>query len=146
MNLNVHPELADPVQRLFNALEPGSYVRPHRHAPGRWELFLILRGRAVVLELEDGGRVAARCELGPGGPCLAVELEGGVWHTVAALEPGTLLFEVKPGPYTPLDDKDFAPWAPPEGEPAAAALEEWFRRARPGEPPPHRPQERLRER
>ncbi len=136
LNLNVHRELSDPVQRLFNAVEPGTYVRPHRHAPDRWELFVILRGRAVVLEFDERGTVLERCELAPQGPGLAVEIPGGTWHTVAALEPETLLFEVKPGPYAPLRDKDFAPWAPPEGRPEAAGLQAWFRRAAPGERPP----------
>ena len=28
---NFHPELSDPVQRLAIAMEPGTYIRPHRH-------------------------------------------------------------------------------------------------------------------
>ncbi len=136
LNLNVHPRLDDPVQRLFNAMEPGTYVRPHRHAPDRWELFLILRGRAAVLEMDDHGTVTGRCDLAPAGASVAVEIPGGSWHTVVALDGGTLLFEVKPGPYAPLTDKDFAPWAPPEGAPGAAAFEVWLRRARVGDSQP----------
>jgi cupin fold WbuC family metalloprotein len=30
-NYNLHPQLDDPVQRLCNAMEPDTYVRPHRH-------------------------------------------------------------------------------------------------------------------
>ena len=37
------------------------------------------------------------------------------------LEPDTVVFEVKPGPYQPTSDKDFAPWAPAEGGPDAPA-------------------------
>ena len=51
-----------------------------------------------------------------------VEIAGGVWHTLLALAPDTMLFEVKPGPYAPLSDKHFAPWAPREGAAAAADL------------------------
>lgn len=133
MNRNLHPALTDQVQRLLNAFEPGTYVRPHRHDAGRWELFLILRGRAALLAFDDHGRVAARHELAAAGPMRLIEVPGGTWHTLAALEPGTLLFEVKPGPYVPLTDKDFAAWAPGEGEQRAAAYEQWFRRAQPGE-------------
>lgn len=57
----------------------------------------------------------------------------GTWHTLAVLEPGTVLFELKPGPYLPLADKEFAAWAPAEGAPGTEAWEAWFRRARPGE-------------
>lgn len=31
MNYNFHEHLDDPVNRLLNALEPGTYLRPHRH-------------------------------------------------------------------------------------------------------------------
>lgn len=131
-NLNLHPALTDPVQRLLNAFEPGTYVRPHRHdAPGKWELFARLAGRAVVLGFDADGRVTDRIELDDAR--LLVEIPAGAWHTLAALEPGTVLLEVKPGPYVPLAPEGFAPWAPAEGTPQAVALERWFRVARPGE-------------
>ncbi len=129
VNLNIHEDLADPVQRFFNAMEPGTYVRPHRHAPGRWELFVALMGRAVVLSFDQVGAVTARTEISPEGPAAAVEIEGGAWHTVAALAAGTVVLEVKPGPYHPIEDKDFAPWAPPEGKPGTAAVERWYHTA-----------------
>ncbi len=133
-NDNLHPTLEDPVQRFLNAMEPGTYVRPHRHPePGRWELFLALEGRAVVLTFGDRGEVLERVEIASRGPVRAVEVAPGTWHAVAALEEGTVLFELKPGPYRPLSDKDFAPWAPAEGVGRAGDLEAWYRRARPGQ-------------
>lgn len=131
-NLNLHPSLDDPVQRLLNALEPGTYVRPHRHADsGRWELFVRLRGRAVVLAFNGDGVVVERQELSSTAP--VIEIPAGTWHTVAALESGTVLLEVKQGPYMPGTPGDFAPWAPPEGSAEAGVLEQWFRYARTGE-------------
>jgi len=136
LNHNLHPTLEDPVQRFFNCLEPGSYVRPHRHtAPPRWETFVGLRGRAVVLEFDDVGRVTARCEISPEGPAVAVEIAGETWHTVAALRPGTTLFELKPGPYSPVADKDFAGWAPAEGDPDQPRWAAWIAAAVPGSAP-----------
>lgn len=136
-NHNLHPELSDPVQRFLNAIEPGSYVRPHRHTdPPRWELFVGLCGSAAVLLFDDNGGILAREPVGPSQRNRAVEIPAGAWHGIVALEPGTVLFEFKPGPYAPLNDKDFAPWAPDEGEAAAAALERWFRSASPGDRPP----------
>ena len=136
-NWNLHPTLEDPVQRFLNAFEPGTYVRPHRHSdPERWELFLALAGRAAVLAFDEGGLVRERLELSAVGPCRGVEVPAGEWHVAAALEPGTILFEVKPGPYAPATDKDFAPWAPPEGDGACPAFEAWYRAARPGDRPP----------
>jgi cupin fold WbuC family metalloprotein len=136
-NLNLHPQLADPVQRLCNALEPGTYVRPHRHPDAdRWELFVALTGAAVVLTFDDAGTVQERLVIANDGANRGVELPAGAWHTVAALATGTVLFEVKPGPYSPLSDKDFATWAPPEGAASCGRFEEWYRRAQPNERPP----------
>ncbi|NOZ93334.1 MAG: WbuC family cupin fold metalloprotein [Acidobacteria bacterium] len=136
LNLNIHSELRDPVQRFFNAMEPGSYVRPHRHGTGRWELFVALAGRAAVLIFDDCGTVTARSVISPRGPDLAVEIQDGVFHAVAALESGTLLLELKPGPYHPIEDKDFAGWAPAENSASAAPFELWYHHARVGQSAP----------
>ena len=154
-NLNLHPTLDDPVQRLLNAFEPGTYVRPHRRPPGmagvqktqgsvfchsdagKWEFFAILHGRALVLAFDAAGNVQERHELAPAGAVPVIEIAAGTWHTLAALESGTLLLEVKPGPYTPAGPQDFAPWAPPEGTPGAVTLERWFHAARVGDRAPY---------
>jgi cupin fold WbuC family metalloprotein len=133
-NLNVHPDLGDPYQRFFNAMEPDTYVRPHRHGdPGRWELFIVIRGAALVHEMTADGRITERTVLAPDRGAVAVEIEGQRWHTVVALEPGTVLFEVKPGPYCPVEDKDFAAWAPDEGGTTVPKFVERMRSARVGD-------------
>ena len=63
MNHNLHQELADPIQRLAIAMEPGTYIRPHRHLQ-TWELLTSLQGRFVVLNFDDEGTVIARAVLG----------------------------------------------------------------------------------
>jgi cupin fold WbuC family metalloprotein len=134
LNRNLHDTLEDPIQRLLNALEPGTYVRPHRHGGGRWETFVALSGLGAVLTFDDQGRVLDRLALGAQADdgVLAVEIPGGTWHSVLALTPGTAMFETKPGPYRPTSDKDFAAWAPAEGDPAAPDLARWMESARPG--------------
>ena len=134
-NLNWHPDLADPVQRLFNAIEPGSYVRPHRHPqPTGWELLVIVAGRMALLEFDDHGVVQARIELDSATP--VVEIPPAIWHTLVAPAPGSVLLEVKPGPYVPGAAHDFAAWAPPEGSAAAESLARWCRQARVGDRAP----------
>lgn len=111
---------AEPVQRMLNAVEPDSYVRPHRHLdPAKLEVFLALQGRALVLVFDDAGRVTSFCEIGAAGPCWGVEIPAGTWHSLVALEAGTVLFELIEGPFHPANHKDYAPWAPVEGSPAA---------------------------
>ncbi|HPC83818.1 MAG TPA: WbuC family cupin fold metalloprotein [Thermoanaerobaculaceae bacterium] len=127
-NLNLHPQLEDPVQRMLNCFQPGTYVRPHHHDPERWELFVVLRGRVGILTFDASAAVTGQVVLAPDGTVTA-EIPGGVDHAVVALEPDSIVVEVKPGPFRPLTDKDFAPWSPREGEPAAAELVEgWSRR------------------
>jgi cupin fold WbuC family metalloprotein len=134
-NLNLHADLDDPVQRLFNAIEPGSYVRPHRHpGPARWELMAVVAGRFILLIFDDDGVVQERVELNAETP--VAEIPSATWHTLTALEPRSVLLEVKRGPYAPAGPEDFAAWSPPEGSAAAAVLEYWFRQARVGERAP----------
>ena len=120
----LHESPDDPVQRLVVVMEPGTYIRPHRHKKQeKWEFFLCLAGSAAVLLFDDTGRLTEKVTVGGGGPCYAVEIPVGVWHTLIIEEPGTLLAEIKPGPYAPQPEEDFAPWAPAEGEATATGFE-----------------------
>src|SRR5512139_3307539 len=90
-HLNLHVDYADPCQRLFNAVEPESYIRPHRHTdPLKPECFVAVRGRFQLLLFDDEGRVTERVDLGPDGPVVAIDLAAGVWHTIIALAPGSI--------------------------------------------------------
>lgn len=132
LNLNLHPALTDPIQRFLNAGEPGSYIRPHRHAPQRWELFAPLRGRIEVILFGDDGAVAQRHALDAGSGSL-VEIPGGTWHSFVFATFGAVALEIKPGPFIAETDKEFAPWAPREADRAADACAAWLAAARPGE-------------
>jgi cupin fold WbuC family metalloprotein len=131
-HLNLHGSSDDPVQRVVIALEPGTYVRPHRHGDGVWELFAALDGVCAVLIFDDEGRVTQRIDLTPGGARLA-QVPVGAWHSVVALAPGTIAFECKPGPYCQTTDKNFAAWAPQEGEPEAPVMVRWLGNAAVGD-------------
>jgi cupin fold WbuC family metalloprotein len=136
-NLNLHSDLSDPVQRLCNAFEPGSYVRPHRHSQAdKWELMVILKGEAIILLFDETATVTQRIVLSTRGPEYLLEVPQGAWHTVLTRESGTVLLEVKSGPYNKTEDKDFAQWAPVEGAPEAGQFVAWFERAQPGDKAP----------
>ncbi len=137
MNLNLHASLDDGTQRLCNAFEPNTYVRPHRHPEaGRWELFVILKGAADVLTFAPDGTVLERVSLSEHGPAYIVEIPPLTWHTLISLQSGTVLFEVKQGPYQALTDKDFASWAPQENTDAAQQLLAWFKTGKIGQRAP----------
>ncbi|MCP4176741.1 MAG: WbuC family cupin fold metalloprotein [bacterium] len=124
---NLHPDLNDKIHRLCLGVEPGSYVRPHRHlTPEKWELLVILKGKLAVLTFDEHGKVLSRTELDSDGDIKSIELGAGDWHTFACLQKGTVIFEIKRGPYSRPIENDFASWAPEEGEPRAIELEKIF--------------------
>lgn len=123
---NIHQSYQDANQRLFNAIEPGSYIRPHRHASDpRDELLVAIRGLMELISFNDSGTVTNVLYLGTEkygpGTSPAAEVPPDTWHTVIALESGCVLLETKAGPFDPDQPKDLAPWAPDEGSTAALA-------------------------
>lgn len=120
-HLNWHDPLRDPVQRFWIHLQPGTYVRPHRHMEQqRSETTVLISGAADLLLFSDDGILLERPHLTEDG-IRAVELDPDQWHSYVALAP-TTLFEVKQGPYEAAADKQFADWAPAENAPAVSAF------------------------
>lgn len=117
---NVHADYADPVQRLFNAIEPNSYIRPHRHVlTPRAEMMIAVRGQMALVLFDDSGKAVESVRFGVSQVdervAAGVEIPPNRWHTVIALQPGSILLEVKAGPFDPKQSKEFAIWAPEEG-------------------------------
>jgi len=127
-NFNLH-ELSDVVQRFVNAMLPWSYVRPHRHVtPLKTETFVLLKGRVWVILFDDEGHMTDAI-LMDGKRVWIVDVPPGSWHTLIPVTT-SLTFEVKPGPYDPATDKEFASWAPAEGEGSVDLLRSWVQKAR----------------
>lgn len=132
---NLHASHDETIQRTCMAMEPGTYIRPHRH-PDKWELLLIISGEMLVLSFDASGKVLTRTRLAAGGETIGVENPAGTWHAVATLAPSTVVLEVKHGPYLPTGVQDYAHWAPPEGHARAAEFERWYKDARVGHQAP----------
>lgn len=116
-NYNFHKTLDDTLQRMINVLQPNSYVQPHKHEdPDKREAFIILKGRLLVIIFNDDGEVIDSAVLENSKGNYGYDIDAGVFHSIIALEPDTVVYEVKDGPYFPLDDKNFATWAPKEGD------------------------------
>jgi len=130
-HLNIHGSPDAPVQRLFIAMEPDTYIRPHRHPqPNKWEFFVVLEGEIDLLVFDTAGIVQQRTVLSAT-QTRAVELPPCTWHTYVCRQPGSLVLEVKEGPFIPTPEEDFAPWAPAENTPAVADFLAWLRQAQP---------------
>jgi len=132
---NFHPTHDDPIQRMCMAMEPRTYVRPHRH-PDKWEFLLIVSGDMRVLYFDDAGKVTAVTRLAAAGPGFGLETPANTWHGIVTLAPATVVFECKHGPYLPTAEQDFVSWAPPEGHDRCAEFENWFKHAQVGDTPP----------
>ncbi len=121
-NRNFHQTDNHPAHRLLNAMQPDSYIAPHRHLdPNKDETFVVLRGLLGLLVFDDAGHVVQAVKVGAGGTAMGVDIPHGTWHTAIALTPDTVFLEAKAGPYLPFSDAERAPWAPPENAPQAAA-------------------------
>jgi len=106
MNLDLRDSSEDSSQRMLNAIEPGSPLPIHRHQKTS-ETVVCLRGRLVEEFYDDLERICTeRIELSPNGPVVALNIPAGQWHTVHALESGTVILEMKNGKYEPLSDVD----------------------------------------
>ena len=106
MNLDLRNSADDQSQRMLNAIEPGSPLPIHRHQKTS-ETVVCLRGRLVEEFYDDLERICTeRIELSPNGHIVALNIPAGQWHTVQALESGTVIMEVKDGPYEPTGLED----------------------------------------
>ena len=104
-NLDLRNSPSDTSQRMLNAIEPGSVVPIHRHQ-NTSETMVILRGSVVEEFYNDEGVCIDTYEVSPTGPVLALNIPAGQWHTLRALESGTVILEMKDGVYEPIADCD----------------------------------------
>lgn len=104
MNYNFHQSLDDKCHRMLNAVEPGTEVPIHRH-PTKDESFVVLRGKVKVKTYNDDGSVIESFVLCQEEGRYGVDIKKGVWHNLESLEPGSVIFECKEGPFVPHDEE-----------------------------------------
>lgn len=122
-NRNFHASDAAPANRLLNAVCQDSYVRPHRHLdPGKDETIIALAGSFGLLMFDDVGQVVSTAVIAARGDAVGANIPHGRYHSLVALEPGSVFFEAKAGPYVPIAEDEKAPWAPAEGSSEAPAF------------------------
>jgi len=128
-NLNFHGSDTDLCHRLLNAIEPASYLPPHRHIdPCKDETMIVVRGRLGIVLFDELGQVVQTQLLEAGHATCGITIPHGVFHTVVSCEPGTVMFESKGGPYLPLSVDERASWAPGEGDSGVAVYVEMLRK------------------
>ena len=100
MNYNFHQSLEDKCHRFLNAMEPGTQVAVHHHIT-KDESLVVLRGKVRVLIYNDEGEITEDAIIDPQQGRYGVDIPKNTWHTVECLEPNTVVFEVKEGPFVP---------------------------------------------
>ena len=105
MNYNIHDSFEDSVQRMFNALEPGTIVPVARH-PYSNETLIMLRGKLRVLIYDDKKNIIEDVVMAPNTDNIGYHIPKGTWHRVESLEHGTVCFETREGPYQPVSKED----------------------------------------
>lgn len=97
-NYNFHQSLDDKCHRFLNALEVGTEVPVHHHAT-KDETFIILKGRIRVNTYNDEGEILESIVLSQEEGRIGVDIPKNTWHNVECLESGSVIFEVKEGPF-----------------------------------------------
>ena len=105
MNFDLRNSENDQSQRMLNAIEPGSDIPIHRHQKSS-ETVVVVRGKIEEVFFDASGRVTDTIELDPEGPCFAINVPKGQWHTLHSLESGTVIMEVKDGAYETMKPED----------------------------------------
>lgn len=104
-NICLHNSIEDKVQRMFNAMEPGTNVPIHRHKDAS-ETMLLVRGKMKVMYFDNQKNITNEFLLEANSDIFGLHIPIGTWHGVEVLAEGTVMFEVKEGPYFPLIDED----------------------------------------
>lgn len=105
MNYDLRNSSEDTSQRMLNAIEPDSVIPIHRHKRTS-ETVVVLRGRVIEDFYDDAGVCYESVEVSPCGPVYAINIPAGAWHSIRALESGTVIIEMKDGAYKPIGEED----------------------------------------
>ena len=111
----------------FHERPDGSYLPAHRHLnPAKDEAIVVLRGSVASFIFDDRGEIAECAVIDPQQGVYGFDIPAGEWHSLLVLESGTVVYEVKPGPYVPLQESDLAPWTPRTGD--AGGIDRYLKR------------------
>lgn len=124
--LPLHRKQNESVQRMINFLQPGTYIRPHKHPlEHASESLILIQGSIRFFTFDEDGDVLTENEIQSKPTPGVIDIEPQVWHSFIILEEDTILFECKKGPYDAETDKIFAEWSPEEG---SDDVEGWMKR------------------
>jgi cupin fold WbuC family metalloprotein len=118
--INAHPGRDDDLHEMIIAIEPGSYIRPHKH-PGKSEAFHIIEGAVdivVFTETGDIDQIVSLAAKGGEAP-FYYRMSKPHFHTLIIRSELLVVHEITNGPFRP-EGTVFATFAPEEGDVTAA--------------------------
>ena len=118
--INAHPDSDDQLHEMIIAIEPGSYIRPHKH-PGKSEAFHIIEGAVDIVVFDEAGDIARVVSLAAqgGSTPFYYRMSEPHFHTLIIRSDLLIVHEITNGPFRP-EGTVFAAFAPEEGDTAAA--------------------------
>jgi cupin fold WbuC family metalloprotein len=120
-NYNFHASDGDICHRLLNAMEPDSYIQPHRHLDiNKDETLAVIRGKMGLIIFANDGAIEEKALLEPTGNVMMANIPHGTFHTLLSLNGPSIFFEAKAGPFIPLTRDEKAHWAPKESDESSA--------------------------
>lgn len=105
MHYDLRDSINDNCQRMLNALEPGTEMPIHRHRDTS-EVVILLRGKVRWYYYDDEGNETQQFLVEATGETKGLCIPKGQWHSMESLETGSVIFETKEVPWTPLEDID----------------------------------------
>ncbi len=110
--INTHPDGEDALHEMIIAIDPSSYIRPHKH-PGKSEAFHIVEGEVDIVVFKDDGEIDQVVPLGaPGsGRSFYYRMSKPFFHTLIIRSAVLIVHEITNGPFRPQGTifADFAP-------------------------------------
>jgi cupin fold WbuC family metalloprotein len=119
--INAHPDGDDTLHEMIIAIDPSSYIRPHKH-PGKSEAFHIIEGEVDIVVFTDEGEIDRVVPLGPpgGGRPFYYRMSRAFFHTLIIRSDVLIVHEITNGPFRP-SATIFADFAPEDGDAEQAA-------------------------
>ena len=118
--INAHPDGEDALHEMIIAIDPTSYIRPHKH-PGKSESFHIIHGEVDIVVFTDDGEIDRIVRLGaPGsGRSFYYRMSTPFFHTLIIRSDLLIVHEITNGPFRPQATV-YAGFAPDDSDPAKA--------------------------
>jgi cupin fold WbuC family metalloprotein len=114
--INAHPDSEDALHEMIIAIDPASYIRPHKH-PGKSEAFHIIEGEVDIVVFKDDGEIDRVVQLGaPGsGRSFYYRMSKPFFHTLVIRSEILIVHEITNGPFRP-EATIFAEFAPEQSD------------------------------